>query len=324
MLKIWELLKLYSKLKSISRWEHMINHMRSLISHARDLIERLPRGFEWLDFGRIIFARYVRYPSNSGCQYDHAWQENSWSEWYELDRILLLLAFSDETRVVEYQDVIGLEDIVEQENLKKLIVFFPAANSESTTSAVQIPRLSLVHHPHVTLYNKILDAHLYVFSHWVLQMMSDLPDPKSIKCSLLPKLIELQNNAHNQGIYWSLWLPNEWDLTEFPVELIGGTLPKEALLDPLETASAMSVRRGHKTNRLNCMVYLLDEKTYCGRANTSKSFMEINRDVAKGITSFTPLETANSRGAFISESSTVDKTTTVGIPSLRIRMIRDL
>merc|ERR1712137_106329 len=197
----------------------------------------------------------------------------------------------------EYQDVIGLEDIVEQENLKKLIVFFPAANSESTTSAVQIPRLSLVHHPHVTLYNKILDAHLYVFSHWVLQMMSDLPDPKSIKCSLLPKLIELQNNAHNQ-------------------ELIGGTLPKEALLDPLETASAMSVRRGHKTNRLNCMVYLLDEKTYCGRANTSKSFMEINRDVAKGITSFTPLETANSRGAFISESSTVDKTTTIGPQSI--------
>merc|ERR1712032_50890 len=173
----------------------------------------------------------------------------------------------------------------------RLIVFSPAAaNSGIESSAIQIPRLSLANHPHVVLYNKLLDAHLYIFSHWVLQVMGELSDPKSVKCSLLPKLIDLQNNAHNQ-------------------ELIGNSLPKEALTDPLETASKMSVRRGHNTNRLNCLVYLLNEKTYCRRANTSKSFMEINQDVAKGITSFSPQEPSSSRGAFIAESSQVDKTT---------------
>lgn len=198
----------------------------------------------------------------------------------------------------EYQDVIGLEDCGDQENLKKLIVFSPAAaNSGIESSAIQIPRLSLANHPHVVLYNKLLDAHLYIFSHWVLQVMGELSDPKSVKCSLLPKLIDLQNNAHNQ-------------------ELIGNSLPKEALSDPLETASKMSVRRGHNTNRLNCLVYLLNEKTYCRRANTSKSFMEINQDVAKGITSFSPQEPSSSRGAFIAESSQVDKTTTIGPQSI--------
>ena len=43
----------------------------------------------------------------------------------------------------------------------------------------------------------MLDTHLYIFSHWVLDVMKDLPEPKSLRVSLLPKLLELQNDPGN-------------------------------------------------------------------------------------------------------------------------------
>jgi len=92
---------------------------------------------------------------------------------------------------IEYPDFIGLEDVSSEDNLKKLIVYSPAAN---TSSSISILRASLANHPNITIHNQILDTHLYIFSHWVLDIMKDLPEPKSLRVSLIPKLLELQND----------------------------------------------------------------------------------------------------------------------------------
>jgi translation initiation factor eIF-2B subunit gamma len=49
-------------------------------------------------------------------------------------------------------------------------------------------------YPDLTLYTNLLDAHFYVFSHWVLELLGDLQAPKSIKSGLIPKLLQLQQN----------------------------------------------------------------------------------------------------------------------------------
>lgn len=95
---------------------------------------------------------------------------------------------------LEYPDFIGLEDVSSEDNLKKLIVYSPAAN---TSSSISILRASLANHPNITIHNQMLDTHLYIFSHWVLDVMKDLPEPKSLRVSLLPKLLELQNDPGN-------------------------------------------------------------------------------------------------------------------------------
>mmetsp|Transcript_14413 Transcript_14413/g.22662 ORF Transcript_14413/g.22662 Transcript_14413/m.22662 type:complete len:429 (+) Transcript_14413:3-1289(+) len=193
----------------------------------------------------------------------------------------------------EYLDYIGLEDVVDEENLKKLIVYLPSSNTSST---VQIQRSALVGHPNITIHNKLLDAHFYVFSHWVLEVMEKLPYPKSIKSSLLPKLIELQNGVMDQ-------------------DLLGHDTPEEALCDPLADKSH-SLLSKKTSDRFSCFVYLAGSSVYCGRAHTSKSFMDINRDVAKGITPFAPTETKNERGAFVAGNAKIDPKSTVGALSI--------
>jgi len=195
----------------------------------------------------------------------------------------------------EYLDYIGLEDIAEESNLKKLIVYSP---SSEVSTVLQVQRSSLVKHPNITVYNKLLDAHFYIFGHWVLEVMTNLPDPKSIKSSLIPKLIELQNDVVNQ-------------------DLLGDeTIPKEAFNDPLEQANTMSLKWHKKSDRFSCFAYIAEDNVYCGRANTSKSFMETNRDIAKGSSTFTPFEPKNSRNAFIANSAKIDQTTTIGSLSI--------
>ena len=93
-------------------------------------------------------------------------------------------------------DFIGLEDIQGSETVKKLVVYIPSAG---TSPVMQIPRSALVGHSNITIHNKLLDAHFYIFNHWVLEIMEKLPCPKSIKITLIPKLIELQNDVSNQG-----------------------------------------------------------------------------------------------------------------------------
>eukprot|EP01094_Clydonella_sp_ATCC50884_P017526 TRINITY_DN306_c1_g1_i3.p1 TRINITY_DN306_c1_g1~~TRINITY_DN306_c1_g1_i3.p1 ORF type:complete len:249 (-),score=42.31 TRINITY_DN306_c1_g1_i3:183-929(-) len=47
-------------------------------------------------------------------------------------------------------------------------------------------------YPSVTIHNTLLDAHLYIFSHWVLRTLPELKQPKTVKGSLVQHLLKCQ------------------------------------------------------------------------------------------------------------------------------------
>jgi translation initiation factor eIF-2B subunit gamma len=55
-----------------------------------------------------------------------------------------------------------------------------------------LPKALLTKHPNVHITNKMLDAHLYIFSRWVLDLLDERPKITSIKTELLPFLLRYQ------------------------------------------------------------------------------------------------------------------------------------
>ena len=55
-----------------------------------------------------------------------------------------------------------------------------------------LPKSLLIKHPNVFITNKMLDAHLYIFSRWVLDLLDERPKITSIKTELLPFLLRYQ------------------------------------------------------------------------------------------------------------------------------------
>ena len=103
------------------------------------------------------------------------------------------------------------------------------------------------------MYTSLLDAHFYIFSRWVLDLLPELPAPKSIKTGLIPKLLQLQHTP--------------------------SAVPTSALHGPLELVGDMS-SAAVRSEQFLCQAYVLPaDKLYCRRSNTSAAFLDINMEV---------------------------------------------
>ena len=192
-------------------------------------------------------------------------------------------------------DYIGLEDI-KGTSIKQLTYFKPdkMKNFEKSLSMsslgfensknIGIQRSVLAAHPHITIHNKLLDSHLYIFSHWVLDVIERLPEPRSIKGSLIPRLVEIQN-AGTLGMHAHFLSSAFLIFTKFSAD----TLPEEAQKDNFELANTMSIQLLDPKNKLNCYALLVDDSVYLARANTTKLFSVINSDLANGQSCYLPL-----------------------------------
>ena len=191
-----------------------------------------------------------------------------------------------------------------------------------------------------------MDAHLYIFSHWILDSLSNFiadSTESSIKCSLLPKLVHLQEEYENyqrnlQNIHRPIIFPfeasavalndqskiklslnqstdtnnnsniginnennknnnseNEEDEEEFGSKLSMKKkkeffVPEIALKTQNDLSYILSSNRLINIPNLRCLAFVLDNNTYCGRANMNHTFHSINLDVAKGLSTYSPNE----------------------------------
>ena len=78
-------------------------------------------------------------------------------------------------------DFVGLD-----ERKSRLLCLQSASDVED---ALTVSRAMLRAYPNMTVTNKMLDSHFYIFSHWVLDLLEAKKDICSIKCELLPFLI---------------------------------------------------------------------------------------------------------------------------------------
>jgi len=141
--------------------------------------------------------------------------------------------------------------------------------------------------PNVTIHSKLLDAHFYIFSRWVLDLLDKYKEILSIKGELIPFLVELQQKK----------------------KVKKGAIP-ESVQNPSGLIAKLSSTPKSESDQLGCFAYIMKEGI-CFRVNTLQSFMDANRELAKGEHGYVPNEKPG-RQNFIDEAAVIDPKTQVG------------
>lgn len=108
------------------------------------------------------------------------------------------------------------------------------------------------------LSTKYDDPHLYIFAHWVIDLIANKENMISIKHELIPYIIKKQYR-------------NVKEESGFPVD---------KLRDIHEDALKISSCCYNENDKIRCYAYFLKEdQAYCKRAYTLNSYLDINRQV---------------------------------------------
>jgi len=121
----------------------------------------------------------------------------------------------------------------------------------------------------VTIHTKLRDAHLYLFAHWVLDLLETKPSISSIQSDLLPYLVKLQFTKSAKE-----WADRSLSKYEQPAIVMSHTRE--------ETQYGIEDYAANKRDPIRCYVYVAPETLYCARANTVAAYTQINRDFAAG------------------------------------------
>jgi NDP-sugar pyrophosphorylase family protein len=143
-----------------------------------------------------------------------------------------------------------------------------------------VSRSLLRAYPHVALRTDLVDAHVYLFAHWVLDVLEQKPHFSSAKLELLPYLVRKQFLQKSN-------LPSAHARSG-----LGAAEQPDAVADgaaSAESASALAMSAGKGARRqlthaadFRCCCYLLPHSgAYCVRASTLRDYLQANLDVSR-------------------------------------------
>ncbi|KAI1316140.1 hypothetical protein EDD11_010378 [Mortierella claussenii] len=152
-------------------------------------------------------------------------------------------------------------------------------NSDEMDSDEFSLRISLLSkHPVMNISRLLQDAHLYVFKRWVIDLIAEVSNKRtmaSIKEHVLPLLVKSQHQrvlADREGVTKAV----EASLASNP------TTQKLALsLSTTQAPESKDAEQGEWRSPVNCKAFVLPKEIYCGRANTIPNYFELNRYYTK-------------------------------------------
>lgn len=148
------------------------------------------------------------------------------------------------------------------ESNQRLLMFRSASDVDETFNV----RKSLMHkHPNLVIHNGLMDAHLYLFSHWVLKLIADKPRLSSLQAELLPYLIRNQFSTK---------------LAAYQKVSLGAKQPDSHSSQLGESMNHAKQQQEKETYR--CFSVLASDSSFCARVNTVGSYVEVNREIASG------------------------------------------
>ena len=188
------------------------------------------------------------------------------------------------------KDLDGIDFVGLDEKGTRILSLEAAADCDS--GVVTVSQSMLRAYPHVALRTDLVDAHVYLLAHWVLDVLEQKPHFSSAKFELLPYLVRKQFLSKS-SLPESTVRHSQRDSTgsagsaPSPANAAkgggGADLPKSA------SALAMSAGKGSRQKvslasaaEFRCSCYLLPHSgAYCMRASTLKEYMQSNLDVSR-------------------------------------------
>jgi NDP-sugar pyrophosphorylase family protein len=191
---------------------------------------------------------------------------------------------------VHIRDCIGLDP------LKQRLLYFTSLSAEN--ESIKIPKSLLRKFPNMTLYTNFFDPHFYILSHWTLEVLEKHKGHmSSLKGDLIPFLIKCQYKKRPlKDILVSTRQTEALKMTSADVEL---------------------------SESIRCFVHCVKNDVYCERANTTSSYIDVNRDIATGTKCYIPLEPEVNK-SYISPSAKIDPKTQVQFSQLFNRTVTHL
>jgi translation initiation factor eIF-2B subunit gamma len=145
--------------------------------------------------------------------------------------------------------------------------------------------------PRLAIRSDLIDAHLYIVSHWTLSLLPEIVNKGmvSLQADLLPIMV--------RGQFVRAWR-----------ERAAGILRNDprTLYDSSADVDADAIK---------CFVHVLDDAHYCRRVQTLTDFILVNRDVAahKGQTGYKPAVPLSKGNNFVDPDTTIDATARIGV-----------
>ncbi|ETW02295.1 hypothetical protein H310_05843 [Aphanomyces invadans] len=124
---------------------------------------------------------------------------------------------------------------------------------------VEMPLALLKRRPRINMHTDLYDAHVYIFPHWVLDLLHEKKHIASIKADLIPHLVRRQFRG-----------------PQALAESVRGKLQS-----PQHVANDLSVSCGGKDEDdvMKVFAYILPSNAYCERADTKEAYNAMTKEV---------------------------------------------
>mmetsp|Transcript_43926 Transcript_43926/g.146365 ORF Transcript_43926/g.146365 Transcript_43926/m.146365 type:complete len:441 (+) Transcript_43926:68-1390(+) len=157
------------------------------------------------------------------------------------------------------RDLDGTDFVGIDESRQRLLYLESAADCDG--GVITVSESMLRAHPHLEVHSDLADPHVYLFAHWVLEVLDHKPHFSSAKFELLPYLVRKQF----------------LDQANLP-------LPQaEAQPQQATAMSSAAATAARLAGAVRCCCYVVPhDGPYCMRACSIAAYMQANLDICKG------------------------------------------
>jgi translation initiation factor eIF-2B subunit gamma len=149
------------------------------------------------------------------------------------------------------------------ESTLRVLLFRSASDVETT---FDVNKSLLRRNPNLLIHSGLMDSHLYLFSHWILQLLVDKPRISCLQAELLPELVARQFSKR---------------LEKYQTNPLGESLDTHSWTLGTKMNHSKTVAKDSE-EVYRCFAVLAPDNSFCYRANTVNSYMEMNREIGSG------------------------------------------
>jgi translation initiation factor eIF-2B subunit gamma len=168
---------------------------------------------------------------------------------------------------------VGLE--MHETGSNRLVMYKSALDVEEDNE-LTISKGLLHRHPNVHISKNLRDYHVYLFSHWVLQLLEEKTNISSIQGELVPYLVRAQFSQ--QAREWTHVLDGNARAESAVVQSMTHATP---------SSTSSSSRLDHD-NPVKCFALVALDTCYCVRVNSIEHLLAANRHVSSSAYAYQP------------------------------------
>jgi len=188
-----------------------------------------------------------------------------------------------------------------QQDVSRVVFSATVESLGKEDPVVEIPKALLASHPRLTLYSDLEDMHVYLFSSWVLDLLSHNTHFRTISEDLLPFLVKRDSRT----------VSDAFPLLKQPL------LQRVSSVASSKSATSTASKNGEDLLEITCktfaVIHPLEEGAFCGRVGKIEEYLDLNRALkisSSDASSSTPWKTVESgigRGKIVVGGVDLDK-----------------